>query len=79
MNQLRDNPWFSQVFLLLITAALLFARLSKHVSEAYEKLSDTHQSTERLLDHISDLYQALESFSIGENPRHSAKNKLINY
>jgi NarL family two-component system sensor histidine kinase LiaS len=73
MNQFRDNPWFSQVFLLLITAVLLFARLSKHVSEAYEKLSDTHQSTERLLDHISDLYQALESFSIGESPRQSAR------
>jgi NarL family two-component system sensor histidine kinase LiaS len=72
LNQFGDNPWFSQVFLLLITAALLFARLSKHVSEAYERLSDTHQSTERLLDHISDLYQALESFSVGEDPRHSA-------
>jgi signal transduction histidine kinase len=72
LNQFRGNPWFSQVFLLLITAALLFARLSKNVSEAYEKLSDTHKSTERLLDHISDLYQALESFSMGENPRQSA-------
>lgn len=72
LNQFKDNLWFSLVFLLLITAALLFARLNKQVSEAYEKLSDTHQSTERLLDHISDLYQALESFSVGENPRHSA-------
>ncbi|MDD2554566.1 MAG: hypothetical protein PHP51_08340 [Desulfotomaculaceae bacterium] len=71
-NQFKDNLWFSLVFLLLITAALLFARLNKQVSEAYEKLSDTHQSTERLLDHISDLYQALESFSVGENPRQSA-------
>ncbi|MFX4261806.1 sensor histidine kinase [Pelotomaculum propionicicum] len=72
LNQFKDNLWFSLVFLLLITAALLFARLNKQVSEAYQKLSDTHQSTERLLDHISDLYQALESFSVGENPRQSA-------
>lgn len=72
LDQFRANLWFSLVFLLLITAALLFARLNKQVSEAYEKLSDTHQSTERLLDHISDLYQALESFSVGENPRQSA-------
>ena len=72
LNQFKDNLWFSVVFLLLITAALLFARLNKQMSEAYEKLSDTHQSTERLLDHISDLYNALESFSVGENPRQSA-------
>jgi signal transduction histidine kinase len=72
LNQFKDNLWFSLVFLLLITAALLFARLNKQMSEAYEKLSDTHQTTERLLDHISDLYNALESFSVGENPRQSA-------
>lgn len=68
----QKYPWFTLVFLLLTTAALLFARLAKQLSEAYEKLSCAHQSTERLLEHISDLYHAMESFSMGEDPRHLA-------
>ncbi len=70
---LMQNSWFSLVFLLLTTAALLFARLNKQLSEAYEKLSEAHQSTERLLDYVSDLYHALESFSVGEDPHQSAR------
>lgn len=65
----QDNPWFSLSFLLLITAVLLFARLSWQMAEAYGKLSCANQSTEELLEHVSNLYQSLEAFSAGEDPR----------
>lgn len=69
---LRYDSLSSLMFLLLTTAALLFARLARQLSGAYEKLADAHSSTERLLEQISNLYQALESFSSREEPRHLA-------
>lgn len=64
----RNNSLFSLVFLLSMTAALLFARKAKQLSEAYEKLAAAHKSTELLLEHISNLYQALEVFTGREEP-----------
>lgn len=78
LNSWRNNSLFSLVFLLLTTATLLFARLAKQLSEAYEKLAGAHNSAERQLEHISNLYQALEAFSGREEPR-SLASLLADY
>lgn len=74
----QENYWLLLVFLLLTTFAYLFARLISQLSKAYEELSAAYSASEKLLQHNSDLYQALESFSSGENPSHLA-NLLAEY
>ena len=68
----EENSWLVLVFLLLTTAAQLFARLARQLSQAYDSLAQAHRVTERSLGHISSLYQALEAFSSGESPRRLA-------
>ncbi|SFG82420.1 Histidine kinase-, DNA gyrase B-, and HSP90-like ATPase [Desulfotomaculum arcticum] len=67
-----EDSWLVLVFLLLTTAAQLFARLARQLSRAYDSLALAHRVTEHSLAHISSLYQALEAFSSGENPRRLA-------
>ncbi|MBO8128217.1 MAG: sensor histidine kinase [Peptococcaceae bacterium] len=65
----RENSWLLLVFLLLTAAGQVFTRLVRHLSQAYEDLAGAHRSTERSLEHIAALYQALESFSSRDDPR----------
>ena len=72
LTEWMNDPWFALEYLLLLTAAMLFMRLNKRLSLAYEKLARVHHSTERVLEYIIDLHQAMEAFSIGEDPRQLA-------
>jgi len=60
------------VFLLLTSAAQVFARLVRKLQDAYARLAEAHAATERSLQHISSLYQALEAFSVQEDKAHLA-------
>ncbi len=64
----QEHSWLLLVFLLLTAAAQIFARLIKRLKNAYLKLNRAHQATEHSLRHIANLYQALETFSGGEDP-----------
>lgn len=68
----QNNHWLLLVFLLLTTIAHLFTKLIRQLSEAYDKLAVLYSTSERLLQHHANLYQALESFSAGESPGHLA-------
>ena len=68
----QEHAWLLLVFLLVTTAAQLFTLLINKLTETNDKLSAAHQAAERALAHTTALYQVLETFTSGENPRRLA-------
>jgi len=55
------------VFLITTSLASLASSLNKYLAQAYTWLAIAHETTEKSLEHISSLYQALEAFSTRED------------
>lgn len=55
------------VFFVSTSLAQVAISLCKRLSIAYSRLSAAHEATERSLEHISSLYQALEAFTTRED------------
>lgn len=55
------------VFIVTTSLAQVAISLARYLGVAYNRLAAAHDATERSLEHISSLYQALETFSTRED------------
>lgn len=74
----KQNHWVLLVFLLLTIFAYLLAKLIRQLSKAYDELSALYSASKEVLQYNSNLYQALESLSSGEDSSHLA-GLLVEY
>ncbi|MEN6351709.1 MAG: ATP-binding protein [Syntrophomonas sp.] len=70
---LYENTSTLFVFIMTTSLAQVAASLYNRLGIAYERLAATHALSERSLEYISSLYQALEAFSSQEDRAHLAE------